>query len=156
MPAALTPSGPRAGLVAAWRAAIAAVHGETLLQRCSRLEGREWLIELPDCQRRVLLPDAARGARLRVIGAGKAAASLARGVEAVLAARIDDGLVIVKHGHAESLRVCRQLEAGHPLPDEASARAAAAVFDFVGRPRAGDGFIVLLTGGASALLASSV
>jgi len=154
VPAALTPPGPRAGLVAAWRAAVAAVHGETLLRNSSRLEGAEWRIELHDRQWRMPLPDAARGARLRVIGAGKAAASLARGVEAVLGAHIDDGLVIVKHGHAESLRYCRQLEAGHPLPDAASARAATAVFDFVGTPRAGDRYLVLLTGGASSLLAS--
>lgn len=148
------PPGARAGLVAAWRAAVAAVHGETLLRRVSRVEGGAWCIDLPDRQWRVPLPDAARGGRLRVIGAGKAAASLARGVEAVLGARIDDGLVVVKHGHGEALRHCRLLEAGHPLPDASSARAAAAVFDFVGTPRAADVCLVLLTGGASSLLAS--
>ena len=154
MPATLSPPGARAGLVAAWRAAVAAVHGETLLTRASRLEGGVWHVELPDRQWQVPLPALRRGGRLRVIGAGKAAASLARGVEAVLGARIDDGLVIVKHGHAEFLRHCRQLEAGHPLPDAASARAAAAVFDFVGKPLAADLYVVLLTGGASSLLAS--
>lgn len=154
VPEALTPPGPRAGLVAAWRAAVAAVHGETLLRRCSRLEGAAWRIELPDRQWLVPLPDVTRGARLRVIGAGKAAASLARGVEAVLGARIGDGLVVVKHGHGEALRHCRQLEAGHPLPDASSARAAAATFDFVGTPHPADLYLVLLTGGASALLAS--
>jgi len=150
----LNPPGPRAGLVAAWRAAVAAVHGETLLRRSSRLEGAEWRIELHGREWRVPLPEAARGGRLRVVGAGKAAASLARGVEAALGERIDDGLVIVKHGHAESLRYCRQLEAGHPLPDAASAHAAAEVFDFIGTPRAADLYLVLLTGGASSLLAS--
>jgi glycerate 2-kinase len=154
VPAALKPSSPREGLVAAWRAAVAAVHGETLLTRRSRLEGAQWLIERRDGEWRVPLPEAARGGRLRVLGAGKAAASLARGVEAVLGARIDDGLVIVKHGHAEPLRHCRQLEAGHPLPDAASAAAAAEVFEFVGTPRAADLYLVLLTGGASSLLAS--
>jgi glycerate 2-kinase len=154
VPATLTPPGPRAGLVAAWRAAVAAVHGETLLRRYSWLEGAAWCIDLPERQWQVALPDATRGARLRVIGAGKAAASLARGVEAVLGARIADGLVVVKHGHGEALRHCRLIEAAHPLPDASSARAAAAVFDFVGTPRAADLYLVLLTGGASSLLAS--
>jgi hydroxypyruvate reductase len=154
VPAALNLPGSRTDLVAVWRAGVAAVQGETLLRHGSRLESAEWRIDLPDGPLRVPLPDAARGARLRVIGAGKAAASLARGVEAVLGARIDDGLVVVKHGHAEDLRYCRQLEAGHPVPDAASARAAAAVLEFVGTPRDSDLYLVLLTGGASSLLAS--
>ena len=154
VPAPLDRADPRASLVDAWRAAIAAVHGETLLRVHSRLEGDHWCIDLPDLRWRVPLPDATRGGRLRVIGVGKAAASLARGLEAVLGERVADGLVIVKHGHAEPLRRCRQLEAGHPLPDADSEHAATAVLDFVGRPRDGDLFVVLLTGGASALLAA--
>ena len=149
----MTKLDPRASLTAAWRAAVAAVHGETLLRRHSTVEDDQWSIRLPDREWRLSLPDPTRGGRLRIIGAGKAAASLARGLEEVLGARISDGLVVVKNGHREPLRICRQLEAGHPLPDAASARAAQAVFAFVGRPDARDVYIVLLTGGASALLA---
>ncbi len=149
----MTAGAARAALVAAWRAAVAAVHGETLLRRHSHIDGDQWCIQLPDREWRVALPDARTGGRLRILGAGKAAASLARGVEAVLGERIADGLVIVKHGHGEPLQRCRQLEAGHPLPDAGSARAAAAAFEFVGRPSATDLYVVLLTGGASALLA---
>jgi len=150
----VNPAASRANLVAAWRAGVAAVHGETLLRDHSHIDGNDWCIELPERQWRVPLPDAGRGGRLRVLGAGKAAASLARGVESVLGPRITDGLVVVKHGHMEPLRRCRQVEAGHPLPDAGSARAAAAVFDFVGRPHPSDLYVVLLTGGASALLAA--
>lgn len=153
MPGPVNESSARASLVTAWRAAVAAVHGETLLRAGSRLEGNDWCIDLPERQWRIPLPDAGRGGRLRLIGAGKAAASLARGVEAVFGERIADGLVIVKHGHAETLRRCRLLEAGHPLPDADSERAAATVFEFVGSPHAGEFYVVLLTGGASALLA---
>jgi glycerate-2-kinase len=146
-----TPPAARVALAEAWRAAVAAVHGETLLRRHSRLDGDEWCIDLPGRQWRLPLPRA--GGRLRIVGAGKAAASLARGVEAVLGERVADGLVVVKHGHAELLQRCRQLAAGHPLPDAGSARAAAAVMDFIGQPGAADRYLVLLTGGASALLA---
>ena len=44
----------RGALVAAWRAAVAAVHGETLLARHARLVGNLWCVERGD--RRVMLP----------------------------------------------------------------------------------------------------
>jgi glycerate-2-kinase len=143
----------REQLVAAWRAGVAAVHGETLMRRRSRLEGDRWVLELRAGRIEVPLPDRRAGGRLRVLGAGKAAASLARGLEAVLGERIDAGLVVVKHGHSEPLARCRLLEAGHPHPDEHSARAAEQVLRFAGEARADDLHVVLLTGGASALLA---
>lgn len=145
----------RALLARAWRAGVAAAHGETVLRNRSRLRGDTWHIDLPGRSWSLRLPLAAEG-RLRIVGAGKAAASLARGAEVVLGARIDAGLVVVKHGHGEPLERCRVLEAGHPLPDAASEQAARAVLEFAagGAPR--DLCIVLLTGGASALLAAPV
>ncbi|MCP5359872.1 MAG: DUF4147 domain-containing protein [Sinobacteraceae bacterium] len=146
---------PRRLLVAAWRAGVAAVHGETLLRTVSRLEGDRWYLGLPQGRERcVVLPSPADGGRLRVLGAGKAAASLARGIEAVLGERIDAGRVVVKHGHAEPLRRACLLEAGHPLPDAASVQAAAAMLAFIERSAPTDLYLVLLTGGASALLAA--
>lgn len=145
--------GIRDQLVAAWQAGVAAVHGETLLRRHSRLDGDHWCLELPGRSLRWRLPRRDVG-RLRVIGAGKAAASLARGLEAVLGERISDGLVVVKHGHAEPLRRCRVLEAGHPDPDAGSAAAADALLHFVGGSSADDVYLVVLTGGSSALLAA--
>jgi len=149
----MSPDVARAQLAAAWRAGVAAVHGETLLRAASRLEADHWCIELCGQERRIALPPSASGGRLRLLGAGKAAASLARGAESVLGERLDAGLVVVKHGHAEPLARCRLIEAGHPLPDADSARAAAAMLDFVGRPSPADLYLVLLSGGASALLA---
>ena len=68
----------RSGLVAAWKAGVTAVHGETLLQRHSRLDGDSWRVWRGD--REVVLPLPKRGGpgRVRAIGAGKAAAALAR------------------------------------------------------------------------------
>lgn len=143
----------REALARSWRAGVAAAHGETLLRRHSRLDGEHWHIELPGREWSMRLPAPGTG-RLRLVGAGKAAASLARGAEAALGERIDAGLVVVKHGHAEPLQRCRLLEAGHPLPDAASGQAAQAVLEFVANGTPQDLCLVLLTGGASALLAA--
>ncbi len=150
----MSPDAARAQLAAAWRAGVAAVHGETLLRAASRLEADHWCLELRGREWRIALPPGAGGGRLRLLGAGKAAASLARGAEAVLGERLDAGLVVVKHGHAEPLARCRLIEAGHPLPDADSARAADAMLGFVGRSSSADLHLVLLSGGASALLAA--
>nr|MCU0760848.1 DUF4147 domain-containing protein [Steroidobacteraceae bacterium] len=60
---------------------------------------------------------------------------------------------VVKHGHAEPLARCRVLEAGHPYPDSDGVRATEEVLRFASKARAQDLHLVLLTGGASALLA---
>ena len=90
--------------------------------------------------------------RLIVIGAGKAAAAMAQGIEALFGDRIDDGCIIVKRDHRAPLRRVRQLEAGHPLPDEAGVAATAELLTTLSGLTARDNVIVLLTGGASALL----
>jgi glycerate-2-kinase len=149
----LTGSGEgRGALVAAWRAAVAAVHGETLLARHARLVGNLWCVERGD--RRVMLPLPGRGepGRVRAIGAGKAAAALARGLEQALGDHLDDGLVAVKHGHLLPLSRIALVEGGHPVPDAASEAAAARLLEFIGRPAPDDRYVVLLTGGASAVL----
>ena len=151
----MTDAAARACLAAAWRAGIAAAHGETVLRRDSWLEGDQWVLALQGRECRVPLPPRGGAGRLRLVGAGKAVASLARGAESVLGDRLDDGLVVVKHGHAEALERCRSLEAGHPWPDVASARAAGEVLEFVSRSSPEDLYVVLLTGGASALLAGA-
>ncbi|MBA3710730.1 MAG: glycerate-2-kinase family protein, partial [Planctomycetes bacterium] len=92
--------------------------------------------------------------RIVVVGAGKAAAPMAQGIEDVLGDRLDIGVVVTKHGHRLPLARIRLLEAGHPVPDEASVRGAAAVLEAVAGLDASDLVIVLLSGGASALLAA--
>ncbi len=41
--------------------------------------------------------------RVMVVGAGKASASMARAVEEVLGEKIDQGILVVKYGHAGKL-----------------------------------------------------
>ena len=94
--------------------------------------------------------------RLIVVGAGKAAASLARGLEFVLGERIDGGCIVVKYGHREELRRVSVIEAAHPIPDQAGIAGTEQLLAALAGLRAQDRVIVALTGGASALLVSPV
>jgi hydroxypyruvate reductase len=99
--------------------------------------------------------DLSRLERIRVLGAGKPGAPMARAAVAILDPLVDDGLVIVKHGHGEADVRSGPVEivgAGHPVPDEAgvaAARRAAALAAELGQR---DLLIALVGGGASALL----
>lgn len=87
-----------------------------------------------------------------VVGAGKATARMARGVEEVLGDRIAKGVIVVKYGHAETLRRIRTIEAAHPVPDAAGVQGTRQVLDLVERADAETLVISLLSGGGSALL----
>lgn len=90
---------------------------------------------------------------LYVIGAGKAAALMAKGLEAVLEGRITDGLVVVKDGHTCELTNIRVAEAGHPVPDERGVKATKELLEIARKAGESDLVICLISGGASALLA---
>ena len=103
-----------------------------------------------------LPPPPAKG-RTIVIGAGKAAAAMAKAVEehwptgAAL-----EGLVITRYAHgytgAESLKRIRVVEAGHPVPDESGERAAQEILSLAKAAGAEDLLLVLVSGGGSSLL----
>jgi hydroxypyruvate reductase len=92
-------------------------------------------------------------ARNIVIGAGKAAASMAAAVEAAWADVAIEGVVVTRYGHAVPTQKIKVLEAGHPVPDAASAAAAREILAAVQGLRPEDQVICLISGGASALLA---
>jgi glycerate-2-kinase len=101
--------------------------------------------------------DLAHFDRILVVGAGKAGAPMAAGVERVLGDRICDGVVAVKHGHTdtttgESLRYIRLHEAGHPVPDEHSESAAREVVEMITSADERTLIIAVISGGGSALL----
>ena len=62
--------------------------------------------------------------RVFVIGAGKAAVAMARGVENCLGENIETGLVVTSARGNEELKHIRVLEAGHPIPDARGEHAA--------------------------------
>ena len=91
--------------------------------------------------------------RTLVIGAGKAAASMALAVErhwphdAAL-----EGLVITRYRHGLPTRRVKVIEAGHPIPDETGESAAKEILQRVRSLAPSDLLLALISGGGSALL----
>lgn len=90
--------------------------------------------------------------RVLVLGFGKAAAHMARGVEHVLGSRITDGLVITKYGHTTNLERVRVREAAHPVPDDNGFSAASELAQLAEAADERTLVINLVSGGGSALL----
>ncbi len=96
-----------------------------------------------------------QGERLLLVAAGKAAVSMAQAAAGVCGEWLSRGVVVTKYGHAvgHPLNPALQIyEAGHPVPDQAGLGAAKAVLSLVENAGATDRIILLLSGGASALL----
>jgi len=91
--------------------------------------------------------------RIFVIGAGKASAMMAKGIENILSDRITSGHVVVKYGHAVELKYITISEASHPVPDKNGYLAAQKILEIVTQAKENDLVICLLSGGGSALLA---
>jgi len=132
----------RARLLALLDAAIAAAH--------------------PDVCLPAHLPPPPRRGRLYVVGAGKAAASMALAADAHYRSfggieRVT-GFTAAPHGTREALGAVpgaiEIVSARHPTPDEGSQRAAERALALVAAATADDMVLVLLSGGASALWAA--
>ncbi|CAM3360314.1 glycerate kinase [Paracidovorax anthurii] len=96
------------------------------------------------------LPPPPRG-RTVVIGAGKAAAAMARAVEAHWPGPLS-GLVVTRYGHAVPCERIGVVEAAHPVPDAAGEAAARRMLALVQGLGADDLVLCLVSGGGSALL----
>jgi len=122
---------PRRFLLEALHAAIQAVHGQSTV--------RDWLQAHP-CHEPV-----------HVIAFGKAACAMVRGAHEALGSLLVSAFIVTKHGHAEPLP-WPVLEAGHPLPDARSLAAGEALHAYVRQLPAAATVLVLISGGASALV----
>ena len=89
--------------------------------------------------------------RVIVVGAGKAAASMAAIVEQEWARPLE-GLVIVPDGHKAECDQIEVVEASHPVPDERGVAATRRILDRVTGLNADDTVVCLLSGGGSSLL----
>jgi glycerate 2-kinase len=125
--------------------ALAAADPGKALRAQTSWDGRRFTV----AGRRV---DLRHAPRVLVLGAGKASYAIAQGLETMLGARIDDGLVVLKHGQPASLERIRLAWGGHPIPDEAGADAARAVAQLARTSGPGDVVFACITGGSSALL----
>ncbi len=98
--------------------------------------------------------------RIFVVGAGKAAAPMMQTLEKITGkSRIKGGIIVVKAGHAGSRSRGSYIEireAGHPIPDRAGFEAAHEIEALLRQANARDLVLVLISGGASALLPSPV
>ncbi|WP_245555131.1 glycerate kinase type-2 family protein [Hahella ganghwensis] len=96
-----------------------------------------------------LPPD--RSGRAIVIGAGKAAASMAKALEEHWEGPLS-GLVVTRYEHGLECEHIEVLEAAHPVPDDAGREVAERIMDLVSHLQAGDTVFCLLSGGGSSLL----
>jgi hydroxypyruvate reductase len=96
--------------------------------------------------------------RVVVVGAGKASAGMAAAVEASLGNRVANGWVNVRRGYEPQEPPTRIHihPAGHPLPDEAGLKGTRRVLDLLEKLTKQDLVLVLISGGASALLVQPV
>jgi glycerate 2-kinase len=97
------------------------------------------------------LPEPPAG-RTVVVGAGKAAAAMARVVEQAWHGPLS-GLVVTPYGHGVGCARVEVVQAAHPVPDEAGRIAAARILTQVGGLTADDLVLCLISGGGSSLLA---
>ncbi len=87
-----------------------------------------------------------------VLAAGKAAASMSRGVEKVLGDKITNGHVVTKYGHGMNLNYLTLTEAGHPIPDAEGVKGTQKIVNIARKATEDDLVICLISGGASALM----
>ncbi len=124
-------SEPRERLLEVLFAALRAVHGRPCV--------REALAAQP-------IP-----APVYLVAYGKAACAMALGASDALGQHIADAFIVTKQGHAEPL-AWPVLQAGHPVPDEGSLLAGEPLLRFVEGIPSSAQVLVLLSGGASALV----
>ena len=108
-------------------------------------------------------PDASKGGRTLVIGAGKAGGSMAAAVDALWPKNAPlSGLVVTRYDHVppafeilqrQGVARIEVVEAAHPVPDEAGRRAAQRIAGLTRGLTAHDLVLCLISGGASSLLA---
>lgn len=124
---------------------------------------REFLLELFDiavaaADPRQVLPeflpqDSSRKAI--VIGAGKAAASMAKVFEDNWRGEVS-GLVVTRYGHAVDCQCIEVVEAAHPVPDDMGEKVARRILALVSDLSEADLVVCLISGGGSSLLSLPV
>lgn len=111
------------------------------------------------------LPKPPKG-RLLVLGAGKAAAAMAKVVEDYYAGAVAppsplgtershgkmSGLVVTRYNHDLPLNHIEVIQSGHPMPDDNGEKAARRMLEMAAALEEDDLLLCLMSGGASALL----
>ena len=100
--------------------------------------------------------DLAEFERVIVVGAGKATARMALALETLIGNKIAAGLIVVKDGHTAPLTIIDQVEAAHPVPNQAGIAGTQRILDMARATDEKTLVIGLISGGASALLIAPV
>jgi hydroxypyruvate reductase len=87
-----------------------------------------------------------------VVGGGKAGASMSAAMEEILRNLLSGGIINVKYGHTEPLKIVKTNEADHPVPDEAGIKGTQEIVQLLRTTGPNDLIICLISGGGSALL----
>ncbi len=98
---------------------------------------------------------AVRPRRLFVVSVGKAAVPMARAAHRILGDRFTTAIVIAP-GKAPRMPRTRGFVSGHPLPDAAGVHAGLRVIELLEEAGRGDVVLLLLSGGASALMPAPI
>jgi hydroxypyruvate reductase len=126
-------------------AGVEAAHPARAVERTVSLDG-EWLQVADETY------DLAAFDTLVVLGAGKAAAELARALERLLGDRLDDGSVVVDATPDPPLDRVANAVGEHPVPGDGSVRGANRVLDLARECDESTLVLAPFTGGGSALL----
>jgi glycerate-2-kinase len=87
-----------------------------------------------------------------VLGGGKAAQRMAKGIEDVLGDRITGGAISAKKGEKEYLKHIEVTLASHPIPDEDSVIGAKRIIEIAQKAQKGDLVFCVSSGGISSLV----
>lgn len=107
---------------------------------------------LPGC-----LPPPPTDGEIILIATGKAGAAMARAAldhyrdQYAFPTKRMRGLVTTRHGYGLNTEPLELIEAGHPIPDASSQRAAQKALEIAASAKPGDLVLVLISGGGSAL-----
>ncbi|MCZ6531529.1 MAG: DUF4147 domain-containing protein [SAR324 cluster bacterium] len=135
--------------VAIYQAGLARITPEYLLREALSLSGDTLALNFLEGLRSLTLPPQGR---IFLLAVGKAAAPMAMEAQRLLGGRIAEGLVVTKEGFSLPGLPFPVHECAHPVPDERGIAAAAEVERMMGRMGKADLLLVLVSGGASALL----
>ncbi|MGN6763833.1 MAG: glycerate kinase type-2 family protein [Rhizobiaceae bacterium] len=101
--------------------------------------------------------DLSKKRNVYLFGAGKACNHMAMAVDHVLGDRLTRGIAIVKiHEETDRFNKTEVYVGGHPLPNQEGFRASKTIIEIVERAGPDDLFIVVISGGSSALMSCPI
>ena len=134
-----------------FRAAVAAVEPGALVQKALRRSAAGLTLTAGSASSGLGVDDLRK---ICLVGGGKAARAMGEAAMRILGERVAAGVLAVPRGSGGGMGPVRFVEAGHPLPDSGSRRAAAEMLSLLSGAGEGDLVIALISGGGSAMISA--